>query len=308
MKKVLSVILAIMMIATAMPMVFAVEEDEALEKLDELISESFAYGYCVYYPVTFPENYDMELFSELIDIGYKDVELSKEYFINNPDAIEPVSGAFQKIVDYGYEWTTNGYEDYEGLPVVIIDVTGLVAQAREYLKIIGEQDANVIAQVLPETTGELLLSKVNTVYEIHKSAYDAVEKLQYVDRLPITSYTGYTQADFDVAAQELLGILKEIADCKEGKHNSAICIDNGDGTHSVDCSFCGFYTDSMIHIFYEYEDNGDGTKTAKCICCDATDTVEAEIPFDELNFYEKLIELIKNFLELLKEFFESVLA
>lgn len=121
-----------------------------------------------------------------------------------------------------------------------------------------------------------------------------------------------SQEEFDKLAEDCITYVKASYNCLENNHQFTKGTDNADGTHSLCCYYCTAPAEeTAAHEWGEYISNGDatvnsdGTKTAECIYCEATDTVtdEGSRIDDDTTV---LITYIVEFLKLLIEFIKSV--
>lgn len=363
MKKVLSVILAIMMIATAMPMVFAAEECEHVFDEETLVRPYFEKN------TLHLGNFTCSICNETVVVHlakekiteYAEVYAYTWYIgeVASYHTDEVMISAKEKVSNL----MNNFYAKYEGinpyylteyeehiLSSMINDLKVIATDLEPFEEdIIYNMESAVIAEhkinVLDEYYAGYIPSefvvreeKMNELQEELENWSNRIYELseliiKYAQEHPESPYNPEYTAEVEEYYAFHARNFNISMDCAfNNKHLVEKFSDCGDGTHKGDCSFCVAEGVTEAHTWGEYTENTDGTKTAKCISCEATDTIipeipdddenvdipenpdnndennEAEIPFDELNFYEKLIELIKNFLELLKEFFESVFA
>lgn len=328
MKKVLSVILAIMMIATAMPMAFAAEECEHVFDEKTLVRPTIksegtfvcsACGESVAVKLADYSNFNP---------AYSKITAAETSIYSSEEASYEIMSKldrwFSEIVDYMeksgidslFQMTEYEQEHVDALTEILNKDVLPLEEVVFYGIEIGY--AATLVSHYEAYYGE-------EIYEIPSEAsYIALENLGSefgaIQQKVLEDPTSVTQEEYDAVAEKAIAFFTNIISCAEGKHIYENATDNGDGTHSTDCTFCVATDVTDIHTFGEYTENGDGIKTAKCISCDATDTVvteppdedangeEEEIPFDDLSFYERLVSLFKDFFELLEKFFKSFFA
>lgn len=339
MKKVLSVILAIMMIATVVPMAFAAEECEHVFNEETLVRPTIksegtfvcsACGESVAVKLADYSNFNPAY--SIITAAETSIYSSEEA---SYEIMSKLDRWFSEIVDYMeksgidslFQMTEYEQEHVDALTEILNkDVLPL-----EEVVFYGIEIGYAVTLV---THYEAYYGE--EIYEIPSDAsYIAFENLGSefgaIQQKVLEDPTSVTQEEYDAVAEKAIAFFTNIISCAEGKHIYENATDNGDGTHSADCTFCDAEGITEAHTWGEYTENADGTKTANCISCEATDTIvpenpdddedidtpetpdndentEEEIPFDELSLYEKLVDIIKNFIELLRKFLESIFA
>lgn len=124
------------------------------------------------------------------------------------------------------------------------------------------KDYENFAQTLPENTSALLDEKFNAFTLILEEAS--------------ADYTSYTAEEVDAAAKDFFDFLSTVVDCVKGDHSIITYTDNGNGTHSEGCAFCGFSSEASQHTFAEYASTDFGLTIEKCTVCSATKTTVDE--------------------------------
>lgn len=298
MKKIFSLLLAIIMIVSIMPMAFATEfdhdayidasskvsaymfnlyaSDEVSSSSEKFLSNIFYVGNVGYAVANF--------YPELKDSS--DVEVLKV----NPEAGNAVTAAYQEAVKY--------FEDQiaSGTYIIQIDASKFAVAVELPVATYGTKKVeNLIAKVPIDMTNK---------------ANDADAK--YMEILCSEDASSYTQAQFDSDMAFAIEYWNMVYDCLGGKHsvgNNSVT-NNNDGTHSYVCYFCtGSATEEHSYT------NG------KCVCgeetvidndketeentnSDNTNTEENNNDESEdTNFIKRIIQKISDFF---KSFFERL--
>ena len=292
MKKVLSVILAIMMIATFVPMVFA--EGECKHSFDVRNCFLEGYDYCEYCGVKsadFTElykNYYIEFQGLMFSVGYDEKgKIPVEYvadLYNDSEAVALLSSAFrcgeneQDYVDCAAEKLDAFVKEVRSKSTIIFDGTEFV-------------ELFFSLQTYPEDVlrdAEKLFSEDDLLaFNEYVNGYSEYITGEYCD------FKNHEEAK--IRGEKALYYLKSVKNCLDGAHTIDTCTDNGDGTHSFDCTFCNVKDFSSKHEWGEYVRLEDGSKVAECKYCEATDVDSFEK--DILDFIRMLVELIKSFIE-----------
>ncbi len=267
-KKILSMLLAVIMLLSVMPMAYAATKEYPpdAEQLIELAYKYAAYGSSIYEPA----GYLNEKFGDIIIPGgffdgYSFVDeityqMSNEYeYIKDaiPKAIETLQGVVNMIEEdiangevtvvfspynffrfYGY------YELCYGDSKVIDDLFEKVATSSPNLEMYGQMvsDAMDSAERAENYLDDILDGKITV--------------------------TQNTQTEFDAIWKEALPICYIILDCIEGIHIYGEYISNGDATEEADgtktatCDFCG-ETDTVIDEGSKLESDNDN---CSCSC------------------------------------------
>lgn len=287
-KKILSLILAIIMIVSTMPMAFAYNFDydaymeeyldftvytsniytaEGLTSYEVSIALVLAYGTALESVMTtYPEIAEAFGFPEKLD--------------KIPEAADALTAALKEVN------STVEKNIADGTFVVIIDTRKAISS---YYKVsmthtIEEMEA-LLAKVPAELTEKAEASAVACDDIITNAALDP---------------TSYTQADYDKAAADMIEYYTQFTACLDGIHDYAY-LTNGDADHTATCEFCTETTTSA-HSY----------TAGKCICGEKEpvaddDNTDVENPDDNTgaddntqeepapqNFFQKIIEFFKN--------------
>ncbi len=315
MKKALSLILAIVMVAVCVPVVSAYEFAE----LENAFFDAYCNYYGSYYSVYTKDGVTGEIgfLIEALDEIYMDSEITdawnsfdfayglKNYAENDPEKkLAELTETINKVNMEADKWLAeNGY-------VMVID-----ASALGFPEVIGahydDETNDACSAFMEEKTDMAKYEEV--LYMYNEEAFRLLEKavLEGIDSV--------TQEEFDAKVKPVRKYLEDVMDCFEGNHSIGEYKDIGEGMHKADCTFCKDGEIVAAHTWGEYISNGDattesdGTKTARCTSCAATDTVADEgskLPADneDENFFSDLIGMLKSFfnriIELLKSFFK----
>ncbi len=285
-KKILSLILAIIMIVSTMPMAFAVEFDhEAFIETGVKISAYCNNMYTSDESTTSAEKfnanswYALLLFANLLST-YPELESSNaatepEILKTMPEAANAYLLALQEGVVY-----------FESL---IADGTYVI-----------QVDASKYAEAYTRTTTTFGLSKVDNLVAKTpanlKAEADAAKETYYA---AINNNTdNYTQDDFERDIEPFTTYWTQVYDCLNGNHviSNNIATNNGDGTHTFICAFCTdtatvkhSYTDGKcvcdadepmvdnclngIHLYGDFVKDNDKTHTKTCVLCSVTQTL-----------------------------------
>lgn len=351
MKKLLSVILAIIMVATLVPMAFAEEACEHVFDEETLVRPCFVDNAYV------PGSFVCGECGETVEAGFAD-------FTEFVEVYGCIYGLYASIYVQGEE-NAYGQDMFESYVVSIEDICYLT----NYEQDVVDAAIALMKEDLAEMKTFIAENEYIAVLDLTQSAISQIKEeflLIYNYSGPETLKMREEAAEEFVAGEEywskreheilseiiseyggqyakvpanLIAELQEYYDWSAAFFNQAYdCVfldkhdvkeftDCGDGTHIGNCSFCTADNITETHTWGEYTENADGTMTAKCTDCTATDSIIVEEPdieepdveepdveepeveepsFEELNIAEKLIELIKDFLKLLKELLESI--
>ena len=300
MKKLLSLILAIIMIVSTVPMAFAVEfehetyvdafvefmtytinvyeSDETLSSSDKLASNLlYLMSICLSVTNEYPE-IDSLLAAE------------PEQLLEFPEAGNAYIDAFNEGIKY--------YEDLiaDGTFVIRIKTDKFTDVYYRALATYGQKKVdNLIAKIPIELTekSEESAKKIDN-FEVH-----------YID--------SYTQADFDKEIEYAVAYWTQVNNCLGGKHSISYnpATDNGDGTHTFTCAFC---TDiaTAEHSFID----------GKCVCGveepitddgndevveDKTESEDDNTDFDDNTQEPEKTSIIKQLVQKISNFFKSIL-
>lgn len=286
MKKVLSVILAIMMVAAFTPMAFAEGECKHAYDVHAIMREGYTNcENCGVRSADFTECF--KSYVKFIGTAYS-LAYSK---INNERILWRVQSDFADTDVFNVHRAT--YEDQSYVDSVTKTVD-------EYVEALKEEFT-----VYFDATD--LMTAVFTI-----EAYEADENqiLMFSDDILAAAEQAFKFYTFGVEeSHEAPEAMKDcieygkkatyyytsIISCLEGNHQCTAYTDNGDGTHSTDCTFCNTKNIISDHEWGEYVKSEDGLKIAECKYCDATDTDSFER--DIRDFFKMLINLIKSFIE-----------
>lgn len=337
MKKVLSVILAIMMIASFVPMAFAEGECEHIFNTETLhrpgTADEKGYFYCsvcqnkvevniANYELIYQAVFDWTVVTENV------YSFEKPY---DTERIEYFGNVYQKFEDSFIDFTDSGI--YTECEQEVLDsfaqiLKSLTAELVSYFDELG-------AKKVIDVTEHIFYNEYLNVYVRLRYANDEINAVlenisqEFLEEIGSEdSYfaaRAYLKKGYDdpssVTQEEfnsiILGAKKygdALLNCLSEKHNYYKATDNFDNTHSVYCACCQKSADIIeTHTWGEYISNGDatteadGTKTARCEKCQATDTVIDEgskIKDKTSILYRDLIELIKMFINLLVKLFK----
>lgn len=335
MKKVLSVILAIMLIASFVPMTFAEGEcehifnTETLHRPKAVLSEPgyFICSLCGEQVSAAPADgigviraiFDWYCLVENVYIFNKPFDSEKnEYFNREWTYLEDNIGPDEDC------WYTE-YEQ-EKVDEWVEKLVALTAECECYLKEIGAKKVIDVSEysILSEFaiyelsykyTGEQMNAIIHNVpEEVKAKAWASEEAADEYLRFAYKNPEKASQEEFDKTLVGMKDYMAEYKNCLDGIHNFYKAKDNFDGTHNVYCAFCQMDGEqNTSHTWGEYISNGDatteadGTKTAKCEKCQATDTVIDEgskIKDKTSILYRDLIELIRMFIDLIINLFK----
>lgn len=246
-KKILSMLMAVIMLLSVIPMAFATEKNQYDLYVDEYI-KLVAYADSIYEPKEF-RDYITDTYVDIL-WKYNSREWAKSNPEELPDAIKELKAANEDIEQ----------RIANGEAIIAINFYALI-EADYYLRFYSTGDVESFMM-------EIL--NYNEVYA--QELYNSKDEINR-----IINENG-TQEEFDTAAQKLIDFYKAANNHFEDNHNPYKYEDTGDGTHKIECSFCG-KNEVSNHLFVEYISNNDateesdGTKTATCEFCGATDTI-----------------------------------
>ena len=299
MKKALSVVLAVIMLAMCMPVAFAVDYD---------VVEELVYEYCRFYDnvgsiydVEFgsaEENLIMLEYGRLLDeteFGNCDFDSTSEYLEREADKLPVYVNELKAAND-----AVDAFIKEQGY----IRLVSLMNYYHSYFRfafIVGEENFDSGEDLADYYDYEAYLAAVNAEEEF-------IEYMDYVndnrDNLPED-----VQQRVDEIMKPFTFFFNSAADCKKNEHIFTAFTDLGDGTHKAECSFCKSGETIEAHIWGGYVEKGD-TAVAECEKCDATDTVEGEwvdLPAeDNSNFFTALIATIRDLFENIINFFKNL--
>ncbi len=317
MKKVLSIILALALIVTCLPVAFAIKlpDNEAAlyNELVRMYSNTVAYYKIGDELVSDYDLYDygmLEIYSVLDDARWYedlfDADGAENWFKANPEILADCAAELKAVNDSWDELCKeNGY-------VKLLDVTRYAYFALYTDLYYGSEKNDGISDFLDEYVGREITDEWDDV--LADGISDFCDKIE-------EDMDSVTQEDFDNSTSAALDFFYQCVDCFEGNHLHGEYTDLGNGTHKTDCTFCKTTDITEAHTYGEYISNNnatteaDGTKTAKCTKCTATDTVADEgtkLPPEENNdsdsedFFTSIINAIKNFFNQIADFFKNL--
>lgn len=270
MKKLLSLVLAVIMVLSIMPMAYA-ERATYSPEIEEYIEDYIRAGaYFNNQYKTYEQKMEVEsIITEAIS-GKTEISLTYDDLTN----IE-ADGCLEELTAF-HECFKKAITEVEkkiadGEIVVVIDIYDylkylLAAEcyySEEYLKEFGDRIENCEKFINAKAEAE--------------NALDAFVAVQCGE------YTG-TQADFEADMEPLKHYYSSVYACLDGNHPYGEYISNNDATEEA-----------------------DGTKTATCEFCGLTNTITDEgtkLPKKEATLYEMIFDLIKDFFELIFSMFK----
>ncbi len=319
MKKVLSIILAVMVFATFVPMALAQGECEHVFNEETLVRpESFE----------LTGHYICSACNETVVVKAADYSewylamlalQATRYSIYLPDGVVDTQEACDLENEFADVIASMNISDIK-IESEQAGIDALTDRAKEY-KIALDAILKESGAVLVVDTTDYYFYGIypDTAFFIKK--YDLTEVWAMEERFPEEMIAAGSKATEDTIAyirtakenpeeasqEEFDAILKDqkifaeaFFNCLEGKHDFSNCADNLDGTHSLICKYCSFdANESAAHEWGEYVPNGDGTKTASCKYCDATDTIGEKV----MDLGKEITELINIFIKLIESLF-----
>ncbi len=334
MKKFLSLILAIIMIVSTVPMAMATGETTTLEAkkaLFDAIVEVETKGYYNCYSSDTSESvlslkekvwavyidalkvYDWYYQANLYDDYWMDTFVNHEYLDANPEVVAEITEqltAISKEIDKVIE-ENNAY--------VVIDATDFVTAIY-----------NIRYNVTEEGFWKIALSVGGDINIANEKGTLADESWGSGRDLTIDipmDQVGFTQENFDSVTACFVEYATNVYNCFRNIHILKTAKDNLDGTHTGTCDFC-WQDVTEEHTYSDWSYDYDSmTSTRECSLCGNVDTevIEPDTPENpdtpddpenpdepenpnktdkEKNFWENVRDLIELFLKLLKSFFE----
>lgn len=325
MKKVLSLILAVIIIASAIPVAFAADEcehifykDSVVSSGDYLTEQYCKCGNCGEVVLVKMADYSGYIMATIkLWSVTESVYTSYDFTETENERIEYISTRFSEIEEevenYPYV-LTDKYQD--AADAWAAEITSLANEVASYIK--GEKLVDATEFLFFDQILYVYIRSIYTNKEIKEienkmpegmddAAFDArIAGHQYLENARKNPETASQEA-FDAVWKDLETYGRALINCLENNHDYSKGTDNLDGTHSLCCYFCGFDAETTgAHVWGEYVSNGDGTETAKCTYCEATDTkVEEKTEADE-EIADNIFQLIKIFIDMIIDFFESI--
>lgn len=301
MKKILSVVLAIIMLVACVPIVSAAESHEDAEAFVVEYALFMAKPNDVY---NVEGNYETVLWDVVNYLGedfeekWWVVELNDSYNLK-----EFVAKCGERLPEVTAE--IKGLN--EQLEVILNEKYVRIIDTSEYYRAYSRFDVflgygNDVDAYIIETYGE----------EGYQDALDAADSIyEYFETLDVMNPPADAQEKFDAIIAPFVQFFDGVADCEKGDHPYGTCTDLGGGNHRAVCTFCTKGEIIEAHTWGEYmpDDNGT-TATAKCEKCDATDTVEVawvELPAeDNSNIFTMLLATLRDIFTRISEFFQKL--
>ncbi len=314
MKKIISVILALVMLMSCVTFASAKADRDEVQQLRTAYYTFLKY-LVSFYNIEGQGVYAFSNFTELHE--FYDGFLSSEWYIE--------ASKYESL----NEWTEGISDD---IPKRVEQIYRDVAKVEAFL------EENNYILVLDGYNIGVLEYNIDFVCSDHKDFHAFVEEYIDLEKLEeiedkamdahkivynkaLSDITSVSQKELDDALGELTDFILKTCDCYEGYHLHGEYTDLGNGTHKTDCTFCKTTDITEAHTYGEYiSDNNatteaDGTKTAKCTKCTATDTVAdkgTKLPPEENNdsdsedFFTSIINAIKNFFKQIADFFKNL--
>ncbi len=267
MKKLLSLVFAVIMVLSIMPVAYAerVTYSPEIEQYIEDYIKGWAYARNIY------ETPEQRFEADNIIDENTDIFPSYKNLINiEADGRLEELTAFHESLKKGIDEVERKISD--GELVIVVDVyeyskcfvfmEGHCYYSDEALKGLADRDFNGDKYINAATEAEIAIEQIEKMF---------------------SEYTG-TQAEFDAAVEKLKYYVNLLCDCLDGNHPYGEYISDNNATEEA-----------------------DGTKTATCDFCGASDTITDEgtkLPEKEATFFEKLFDLIKDFLDIIFSIFE----
>ncbi len=269
MKKVLSVILAIIMVALCMPLAFASDSDMIFNDLYWTYTKFDLYRYNIYYPIEETiegyEEYEGYVFTDIGDLMdakleialrvYPESELEEEYLEEHPERIAEINDILEGIIaEIKGKFASGEYTMVADQAFVAINMYELLFEIDDDTT----EEFDGLPDTLPESTESILDEK----YSIFNDMYNACSE----------DITAYTYEETQAAAEDFIAFLREVVECIKVEHKQIAYKNNDNGTHSMICEFCGFVDEAeQEHTFDYYTSTDYGLTINKCTACDETE-------------------------------------
>ena len=272
MKKLLALILSVIMVLSIMPMAFA-KRAEYSPEIEEYIDNATKVTAILNYSLYESREQHIEVYEMLMEVidNLDMIDFSYDTLIN----IE-VEGRLDEIIALN-ECLNKVFAEIDkkisdGKMTCVMDGYELV---RIYYYLSSHYSLKEIHDL--GDRAEIFNSEkyTNTITEA-QLAVKQIEKM-------LNERTG-TQAEFDAALAMVKPLYDSVFACLDGDHPYGEYISDNNAT-----------------------EDADGTKTATCEFCGATDRIVDEgtkLPKEEASFYEKLFDLIKDFIALILTMFK----
>ena len=276
MKKLLAFILSVIMVLSIMPMAYAkrAEYSPEIEAYIEDYIRAYAYCYSVYES---EEQYQevREIFIEARVIENAEIYPSYENLIN----IE-ADGRLDELTAL-HEAIKKGIDEVEKKIAAAEFV--IVVDSYEYYKLVFPSIVYYSDEVQKELSERVENFKSDKFINTRNEALIGLDMISEMLNFGYYGIYIYTQADFDAAMAKYKPFCDSFFACLDGDHPYGEYISDNNAT-----------------------EDADGTKTATCEFCGATDTIVDEgtkLPKEEASLYEKLFDLIKDFIALIISMF-----
>lgn len=277
-KKIWSLVLAVLMVVSVMPMAMAA--DFSVSDFNAAMTDFNIYTSNVYEDDENAAMAVLYLYAEKLtpvmekypDLDFGDVEVMKA----NPEAGYEYTVAFNEATALIEEAIA------EGTIVVLIDTSKAISAyylASDY----SEEEIEAIMDKIP---ADLVAA--------------AEESLMACDEIMCAEDpTVYTQADYDEASAGMISFYTQLYNCLGGVHDCGAKKDNGDNTHTAVCEFC--QAEETTEHTYESGKCECGAKDASYDADSETDEADKADDGSVLSKVERLIKLIIDFVKYIIE-------
>lgn len=241
MKKILSLILAIIMIASTMPMAFAVKFDK--NAYIKAFIDAYSTAYNVYESDENSTSINKTT-ANLFYLGSVELEIYNLY-----PALESARLDIAKLTtmpEAANAYTLALIEALKGFPATS---SSIKINSRPLFE---SMYGVILKYSVPEL--ENLSNKVPA--ELTEKARAALQGA--LTMLTSSKSHTYSQSDFDATIKDATTYFAQCDNCLSGKHNTSnntVFTDNGNNTHSFTCAFCS----ELVSAEHNYTDN-------KCVC------------------------------------------
>lgn len=276
MKKILSLILAVIMLLSVMPVAYAkpATYSPEIEQYIEAYVRAITYAWSVYET---PEQ-KSEAFT-IIDEATKNVVIS----VDHDDLVNIEADGRLEELNASYECFKKGIDEIEkkiadGKLVIVIDLYEVFIKYYWYIDIYySHKDWSELKNRAEKFKSD---KYINTRSEL-EIGLDVVDNIMNFDY--DIHATAPTQADLDAAMEKIKPHFDLFIACLDGNHPYGEYVSNNDATEEA-----------------------DGTKTATCEFCGLNNTITDEgtkLPKEEASLLEMIFDLIKDFFELIFSIF-----
>ena len=291
MKKVLSVILAIMMVATFTPMAFAEGECKHAYDVHAIMREGYTNcENCGVRSADFTECFKsyVKLMGKAYSIGNSKID--NETLLNRffSDAQKMDISKLHRATETDQVYVDNVTKEVNEYIEALNDEFTVVYDATDLMAAIYRVESLDLKDVDVEMYPQELLDKTTTAADEYLRAVRGISEGHNVE-LEECIENGKTATYYYVS----------VLSCLDGNHQCTAYTDLGNGSHSTDCTFCNTKNIISAHEWGEYVKSEDGSKIAGCKYCDATDTDD---------FEKNIIDLFRTFINLIKSLIEAIIA